>query len=122
MRRSLLIGIICALLLTTVLGGGRAFCQQQNAPTQGTVLIKTLTLASTEYSIDLGAGIKAFSVQLRGDYNLRIGFFAGSTSTAYWTIPSAGPPYVSPPCYTSLVLYLRCDGAAGQVAEIEYWR
>ena len=82
---------------------------------------KTLTLAATEYSVAIGPGIKAFFIQLRGSYDLRVSTIPSGTSSAYFTIKS-GTIYISPSCFTTTTFYFRCDGAAGQVVEIEYWR
>jgi len=91
-------------------------------PTVGYITNQTLTTASSEYRVALGRGIKAFSVQLRGSYDLRIAFVVGETATNYRTIKtSSSAIYYSPNVAWDGVIYLRCEQAA-QVAEIEYWR
>lgn len=88
--------------------------------TSGAVTETTLASAGTEYSVNLGPGIKSFSVQARGDYDIRIAFSADGTSANYFTI-KAGTVYYSPTLFSSPTLYLRSEDDA-VVVEIEYWR
>lgn len=115
MRSKILIVLTAILLFLPVV----SFCQ---FATVGYIYNHTLTSASTEYKVTLGQGIKAFSVQLRGAYDLRLAFTAGGTATSYMTIKADGQAvYYSPIIGWDGNLYLRCE-QAGQVAEVEYWR
>jgi hypothetical protein len=86
----------------------------------GSVTTTTLTLADTEYSVNLGQGIKGFSVQARGGEIVRLAFVSGGTSSGYFTI-KADSTYWSPTLPASPTLYLRSPDA-GVVVEIEYWK
>jgi len=86
----------------------------------GSVTLKTLTLAATEYSVSLGQGVKAFSVQCRTASDVRIAFAAGGTATSYFTIKS-GTTYYSPTLQSSPTIYLR-TADAGAIIEVEYWK
>ena len=88
--------------------------------TMGSVVIQTLTLAATEYSVSLGQGVKGFSIQCRTGSDVRLAFAAGGTVTSYWTIKS-GNRYYSPTLASSPTIYLK-SADAGVVVEIEYWR
>lgn len=81
----------------------------------------SLQTAQHEYYLDLGQGIKAFSVQARGSYDAHLSFAPyGTSGTHYWTVKS-GDKYVSPPINHYITLY----GWTAQTAatlEIEYWR
>lgn len=94
----------------------------QATPSVGTIYNYTLTSGATEYRISLGQGVKSFSIQLRGAYDLRLAFASGGTASNYWTIKTDSvATYYSPFIVWDGVIYLRCE-TAGQVAEIEYWK
>lgn len=80
-----------------------------------------LQTAQQEYYLDIGQGIKAFSVQARGSYDAHLSFAPfGTSGTHYWTVKS-GDKYVSPPINHYITLY----GWTAQTAatlELEYWR
>jgi len=116
MRKSLIL-FICVILLVLP-----TLVFAQSTPTGVHIVNTILTTGTTEYRVALGQGIKAFLIQLRGSYDLRLAYAAGETATKYFTIKSASSPiYYSPNINWNGVLYLRCDTAA-QIAEIEYWR
>lgn len=86
----------------------------------GNITTTTLTLADTEYSVNLGQGIKGFSIQARGGEIVRLAFSANGTTSNYFTI-KADSTYWSPTLNSSPTIYLRSPDA-GVVVEIEYWK
>ena len=111
--------LFLSILLAVSLLSAAGMSYSQTA--MGTTYQTTLTLADTEYSVSLGRGVKAFSVQCQEESVVRISFTAGGTVSSYWTIKSGGI-YYSPTIPTSSVMYLRCFGDPGVVVEIEYWK
>jgi hypothetical protein len=104
-------------------------------PQSGTVgynAIQSIIDPVAEYRVNIGRGIKAFSVQPRGDCDLRIAFAAGGTTSNYRTIKYlTSPVYYSPSIVWDGIFYLRlnessalciCNPSSAQVVEIEYWR
>jgi len=113
--KKILLSILMAVSLLSFVGASYA----QTA--MGTTYQTTLTLADTEYSVALGRGVKAFSIQCQTASDIRLAFVSGGTVSSYWTIKSGGI-YYSPSITTSSVIYLRCFADAGVVVEIEYWK
>ena len=83
---------------------------------------KTLTLANTEYSVDLPAGVKRVIFGLRsGGYSFRYGFTTGET---YFTVPAGAFRDISDVHLddtTTTAIYFICPDSAGEIVEIEYW-
>ena len=98
----------------------------QAANQSGVLVVQTPTMqnvaiavADTEQSVVIGASRKLF-VNCRGNNTLRIGFTAGSTTTAYRLL-RAGFTYESPALDGSgITLYIQSP-QAGEIVEIESW-
>ena len=111
--------VFLSILLAVSLLSAAGVSYSQTA--MGTTYQTTLTLADTEYSVSLGRGVKAFSIQCQTASAIRLAFASGGTVSSYWSIKSGGI-YYSPSIATSSVIYLRCFADAGVVIEIEYWK
>ena len=109
---------ISAIALSLSLVAGSAICQQVNVGSTTTI---TCTLADTEYSLSLGQGIKAFTVQCRTAQDLKLGFASGVVAgSTYYTVKS-GTVYYSPIINSAVTIYLS-SANPGAVAEIDYWK
>ena len=96
--------------------------EENQAPpgTSPVVYNKTMTSADTEYSQALPAGTKAFTMQCRGDYDVRFAYVTGkvATPTAPYMTLKAGQNYFEDRLnLTSKTVYLAC-ATASQVMEI----
>ena len=81
---------------------------------------KTMTLADTEYSQDIGGGNVKVLLQCRGTYDVKVGFAVGQSATNYITI-KAGSVYYEDMIDDALrTIYFQC-AQAGQVLEIISW-
>lgn len=86
------------------------------APAQDT---KILTLQSTEYSWTVPDGCKRVVFGLRsGSYSLKYGW---ATAELNFTVPAGAFRDVSDIYLVSQTLWFKCDDAAGEVVEIEYF-
>ena len=80
---------------------------------------RTMTLADTEYSQVLPAGVTKVLVQCRGSYDMKMGFAENQSGNFYITIKN-GSIYYEDLVDGSRTLYIQCP-TAGQVAEILAW-
>lgn len=108
------------LLLTLLLlfGGIISLSAERTYPQ---VLNLTLISANTEYSITLPSWTKAFTVQCRTAYDLRMATVTGKVATSispYFTIKS-GYAYFDSPTANSTLYFASSE--AGVVVEIMAW-
>ena len=87
---------------------------------EGAIYNKTMTLANTEYSQDIGAGIVKLLVQCRGAYDVKLAFKSGESGTNYLTIKESHVYYEDIIDNSPKTLYFQC-ATAGQVLEIIGW-
>jgi hypothetical protein len=87
---------------------------------------KTMTLADTEYSQELPAWVKSFSIHCRGSYDIKFSYETGKVALGT-------SPYLTIPADTEgveenllgggdvpMTIYFACS-QAGQIAEITAW-
>ena len=89
-------------------------------PTTGSV---TLTSASTEYTVAFPAKCVQIGFQLRGQaYDLK---YAHATGGVFIIVPAGSPGRFMNDIHTgddTLTIYFKCDDAAGQIVDYEYWQ
>lgn len=79
----------------------------------------TLTLANTEYGIELPLNVHKFILKARTLANLKISFSAGTSGSEYFSIPS-GNSYSEDGVRTNNYIYIQSP-TAGTVVEIIAW-
>ena len=88
-----------------------------------TVYNISMTNANTEYSQSLPTGTKKFTLQCRGNYDIRFAFTSGKVATPtapYATIKAGMNYYEDNLNLSNKTIYVAC-GTAGQVAELIVW-
>ena len=79
----------------------------------------SLTLANTEYPLDLDRGLSELTVKLRGSYDFKYSFKSGDIALGtYLTIPSGSSKTWAELFMVNQTIYFAC-AEAGQVMEIE---
>lgn len=91
-----------------------------------TLYTVTMTSGNTEYSQELPADTKFFTVRCRTNFAVRLAFVTGkvAASTDPFKTIVAGSEYVSPDdisWHTAKTIYFACSTAA-KVVEIEVWQ
>jgi hypothetical protein len=82
-----------------------------------------ITLANTEYYLDIPPGTKAIEVQARGAVDIRHSFVTGKVAGSvapYRTLKSGGV-YAKDGLYLGGRMYFAC-GTGSQVVEVRAWR
>ena len=87
---------------------------------QAAIYNKTMTLADTEYSQQIGPGVVKVLVQCRGTYDVKIAFKTGESGTNYLTLKAGSVYYEDAVDDAPMTLYFQC-AQAGQVLEIIGW-
>ena len=80
----------------------------------------TMTAANTEYSRALRDRIQKFSIQCRGNYDIKVAFVSGQSGTQYITVKAGSTYYEDMITPSSPTIYFQCATAA-QVVEIITW-
>lgn len=88
----------------------------------GTTSSVTLTLSGTEYTFSVPASTKKIGFQLRTQaYDLK---YAWASGGVFITIPAGSPGFFLNDVNATkegATLYLKCDDAAGQIVDIDYY-
>lgn len=92
----------------------------QPSVTDGLVENVTIALANTEQSHTFPAGTKLFLLRARSAGKLQLSHTAGTSGSAYVTIP-AGCSYRTPDFFNALKTIYFQSPTAGLVVEIESW-
>ena len=78
-----------------------------------------LTIANTEYQVELPLNCHKFSIKTRTFASLKLAYTAGESGTNYITIPS-GTSYWEDGIRTNAIFYIQSP-TAGIVAEVIAW-
>lgn len=80
-----------------------------------------LLLAGTEYVITFPAGVKAFTMKLRGQADLQIAKSAGLSGSTYFTLCPFTDYHIESVTGANTIIYYVQTSKPNQVIELKYW-
>jgi hypothetical protein len=85
------------------------------------IINKVLTLADTEYQIDLPLNVTRIRVSTRDNQDIKLAFRNGQSGTVYFTVKPDLPPFEVENIAGVAALYVQSP-AAGLTVEVVTWR